>query len=121
MIRKSPLTAASGGMQYSRQLDWIEAPQKFLNESLAVVKKRPATVYCPSAMGHDAGDLQAVVGQSELELCKLGELHGRIENMVSACACVMNAKKSMMNLYCRTGQQLNGRLTDELWLWTGLG
>lgn len=72
-------------------------------------------------MGHDAGDLQAVVVQSELELCKLGELHGRIENMVSACACVMNAKKSMMNLYCRTGQQLNGRLTDELAVdWTGL-
>lgn len=38
---------------------------------------------------------------SELELCKLGELHT-----------VMNAKKSMMNLYCRTGQQLNGKLTD---------
>lgn len=48
------------------------------------------------------------IAESPFPLC-VGIM--QIERVAVVGNTLMNAKKSMMNLYCRTGQQLNGKLS----------
>lgn len=106
MIRKSHATLAD------RPVNSSTDPHK--RSSVTVVHRSKKSIYFSTLQPWPELDkTRARDGHKWIGIMQIwGELQSKTGR-------VMNAKKSMMNLYCRTGQQLNEEMTDSRsCLWT---